>query len=314
VLFRSYHVQYAPDGSKALEVSVLRHPDVILFDEGCKLIDARAFVQILATNPRTDDVPVVVTSSRRSVDLSRVFREGVLHKPFNLDEVISRIDQLCRRGEAARSLTGVAREIEGGLAQLPLVDLLQILSMNRRTGRLVLTNGAERGELHLSSGQPVNARTGDLEGEKALFRLIGWRDGAFAFHPGEAPARTKIERAMEDVLLEGMRQVDERARLLAALPPLEHVLSLAAGADVPIEPHPVTKEVLRVLGQPRRLRDVLDLADAPDLDILGALVTLLERGVVAALEAGASKPETLLGTAEVHALRGRLMQIGRAHV
>ena len=59
---RGDHVQYAPDGSRALEVAVLRHPDVILFDEHCRLIEARAFVQILLTNPRTDDIPVVVTT------------------------------------------------------------------------------------------------------------------------------------------------------------------------------------------------------------------------------------------------------------
>jgi CheY-like chemotaxis protein len=305
---RGYHVQYAPDGSKALEVAVLRHPDVILFDERCTLIDARAFVQILATNPRTDDIPVVVTSALRSIEVGRGFREGVLQKPFNLDEVLSRIDHLCRRGEAARALKGDAREIEGGLGQLPLVDLLQILAMNRRTGRLVLVSGHERGEIQLSGGRPVNARSGDIEGEKALFRLLSWREGTFAFHPGDAPARTKIDRSMEDALLEGMRQTDERARLLAALPPLTQVFALVPEAAAPIEPHPVMREVLRVLGQPRRLQEILDLAEAPDLDLLGSLITLVEKGVVQATETTAAGADLLLGAAEVHALRGRLMR------
>ena len=42
---RGYQVQHAPDGSKALEVSVLRHPDVILFDE--PPTDLRVFVEAL---------------------------------------------------------------------------------------------------------------------------------------------------------------------------------------------------------------------------------------------------------------------------
>lgn len=305
---KGYQVQYAPDGSKALEVAVLRHPDVILFDEACTLIEARNFVSILQTNPRTEDIPVVVTTTSRDVDRLRRFREGVLQKPFNLDEVLSRIDHLCRRSEAAKELRGDAREIEGSLAQLPLPDLLQILAMNKRTGKLTLHHGQQRGELHISSGRPVNARSGDVDGEKALFRLIGWREGSFAFMPGPPPGRARIERTMEDALLEGMRQSDERARLMGALPAASQVLALVADAALPVDPHPVTKEILRVLAQPRRLAEVLDLADAPDLDILGAVTTLLQKGVIQRHQGTSSNDGPLLGAAEVHALRARLMR------
>ncbi len=309
---RGYQVQYAPDGSKALEVSVLRHPDVILFDETCTLIEARSFIQILGSNPRTEDIPVVVTTSSRDLDRFRQLREGVLQKPFNIDEVIGRIDHLCRRAEAAQQLRGDAKEIEGGLAQLPLADLMQIMAMNRRTGRLTLHHGSERGEIQISNGRPVNARINDIEGEKALFRLIGWKDGTFAFHPGPAPARSKIERAMEDALLEGMRQSDERERLLSFLPPLSQMIALVPDGGEVIEPHPVTKELLRVLSQPRKISELMDLADAPDLDILGALTTLLEKGIVQRFEAIGVQEAPLLGAAEVHALRGKLLR-GRPH-
>lgn len=309
---RGYQVQHAPDGSKALEVSVLRHPDVILFDETCTLIEARSFIQILGSNPRTEDIPVVVTTTSRDLDKFRQLREGVLQKPFNIDEVIARIDHLCRRAEAAHELKGDAREIEGGLQQLPLPDLMQIMAMNRRTGRLALVHGQERGEIQIADGRPVNARVNDIEGEKALFRLVGWREGTFAFHPGPAPARTKINRSMEDVLLEGMRQSDERERLLSVLPALNQSLALVPDAGEVIEPHPVTKELLRVLSQPRKLSELLDLADAADLDILGAITTLIEKGIVQRFDAVGVENAPLLGAAEVHALRGKLLR-GRPH-
>lgn len=305
---RGYHVQYAPDGSRALEVSVLRHPDVILFDENCRLIEARSFVQILLTNPRTDDIPVVVTTSSRELDRFRTFRDGALQKPFNLDEVLSRIDHLCRRVEAARDLKGDAREIEGGLSQLPLPDLLQILSLNRRTGRLTLSSGAEKGEIQLASGQPVNARVGEVEGEKALFRLVTWKDGTFAFSPGPAPLRKLVNRPMGDVLLEGMRLSDERERLLTSLPPIGQLLQRAPNAGSVVEPHPVTAEVLQILRVPRRISEILDLSDSPDLEVLSAIGALLSREIIERV-AGAELTEgPLLGAAEVHALRGRLMR------
>lgn len=304
---QGYQVAHAQDGSRALELSVLRHPEVILFDEDCPLIDARRFVQILQANPRTADIPVVLTMRGADPDRARAFREGFLAKPYNLDEVLSRIDHLCRRVEAARELKGDAREIEGGLGQLPLADLLQILSMNRRTGRLVLGNGAERGEIHLWQGSPVNAHTGEAEGEKALFRLITWKEGTFAFAPGEAPAKKRIQRSMEDALLEGARQADERARLLDGAPALTQRLSVQPEAPAPVDPHPVTLAVLEALQQPRSLLELLDVVDAPDLEILSAARSLFERGVVALSTAPGSGPEVLLTPAEVHALRGRLL-------
>src|SRR6478672_811535 len=82
---KGYQVHYAPDGSKALEVSVLRHPDLTLFDDHCKLIDAKTFLQILRTNPRTEDIPVVLTTSSYEQDKARAFRDGFLRKPFNID-------------------------------------------------------------------------------------------------------------------------------------------------------------------------------------------------------------------------------------
>ncbi len=305
---RGYQVQHATDGSKALNLAVLRHPDVILFDEKCALIDARSFTQILESNPRTADIPVVVTCGSRDAERQRTYREGVLIKPFNLDEVISRIDHLCRRLEAARELKGDAREIEGALAQLPLGDLLQILAMNRRTGKLTLVQGSDRGEVHLNNGRPINARLGAVDGEKALYRLIGWKDGSFSFTPGPATARAVLDVSMEAALLEGMHQSDERARLVESLPAMSQQIALAPGAAELVEPHPVTAKVIEVLATPRRVSELLDLVSAPDLEVLGALSALLQRALVVRQEDSGLVEGPLLAPAEIHALRGRMLR------
>ncbi|MBI3181153.1 MAG: response regulator [Myxococcales bacterium] len=306
---RGFQMHYAPDGSKALEVSVLRHPDLILFDDGCRLIDARTFVQILRTNPRTEDIPVVLTSRAFEADKVRVFRDGVLQKPFNIDEVQSRLEQVFRRADAARELRAEAKEIEGHLSQLPIPDLLQILSVNKRSGRLTLSRGSERGEIHVRDGRPVNARLGAVEGEKALFRLVGWTEGTFAFVPGAAPSRVLVDRSMEDALLEGMRQADELSRLTPSLPQKGARLVLSPGAELSTEQHPVTAQVVELLRQPRPLPEILDLAPATDLEVVAALAALLQRGLARVAEGEEEAGRgPLLGTAEVHALKARLFR------
>ena len=88
---KGYQVHYAPDGSRALEMAVLRHPEMVLFDEACRLLEARTFIQILRTNPRTEHVPVVLTTRVFEPDKIRGLRDGYLGKPFNLDEVLRKI-------------------------------------------------------------------------------------------------------------------------------------------------------------------------------------------------------------------------------
>jgi CheY-like chemotaxis protein len=306
---KGYQVHYAPDGSRALEVSVLRHPDLILFDEACRLLDARTFINILRTNPRTDDIPVVVSTSSLEADKLRGLRDGFLRKPFNIDEVLSRIEHIFRRNEAAKDLKSDVQEIEGSLSQLSIPDLMQILGMNKRSGKLTLERGSERGEIIVADGRPVNARTGRAEGEKALFRLLVWAEGSFTFAPGGSGGKPRIQRGMDDSLLEAMRQADELNRLLPGLPPRNTRLVLAPEADLTQDQHPVTAQVVELLRQPRAVGEVLDLAPAPDLEVVGVLHTLLQKGVARMAE-GEREEGTgpLLGPAELHALRGRILR------
>ncbi len=305
---KGYQVFHAPDGSKALELSVLRHPDLVLVDDQCRLIDSRTLVQILRTNPRTEDIPVVLTTQSYDADRARAFRDGVIKKPFNMDEVLSRIEHVFRRTKAARELKGEARELEGTLGQLSVADLLQVLAMNRRTGRLNLARGNERGEIHVKEGRAINARVGTAEGEKALFRLLGWTEGSFAFEPGAVTVRVRIERTMDDALLEGMRQADEAARAERSLPPRSVRLMLSPGADLSTAQHPVTQQVVELLQQPRTIGELLDLASANDLDVWLVLGTMLERGIARVAEGESEGRGPLLGPAEVHALRGKLFR------
>jgi len=97
--------------------------------------------------------------------------------------------------------------------------------------------------------------------------------------------------------------------LLESLPPLNQALALSPTAAAPVDPHPVTAEVLRLLAaHPRRLADLLDITEAPDLEVLGALSALLQRGVIELREGDVPGEGPLLGPAEIHALRGRMMR------
>jgi CheY-like chemotaxis protein len=306
---KGYQVYSARDGARALELAVLRHPDLVLFDHGCPVLEARTFVDILRTNPRTDSIPVVVTASPEHADEAR--RDGLgalLHKPYNLDEVLAHIDDLLAR---ARSEAAEVQEIEGALGQLALPDLLQTLALARRTGRVTVRRGTERGEVELVEGRPVDARSAAAQGEKALFRLLEWAEGTFSFQPGPPAADARIARGTDELLLESARQSDECRRLLEALPGPGTRWAQAPGATLRAVP-PLARELLGRLETPRSLAELLDAVDSPDLAVLQSVAMLHGEGLAVPVDVDAPPaPEPLLSAAEAHAIRARA-QRGRS--
>jgi len=304
---QGWQVHAARDGSRALQLAVLRLPDLILIDEGCPLLDPRTFARILRTNPRTERIPLLVMGAAPDPDRARL--GAFLQKPAREEEVLARAEQAWRRGEASRAVAAENRELEGNLAQIPLPDLLQVLGQNRKSGLLRLGRDGGEAEVRLLEGRVVDAAAGPARGEKALFRLLARREGSFAFAPGAADGAGRIDRRLDALVLEGLRQSDETAALWPTLPlPAERIELTAEEGALGPGLHPVTAEVVKLLARPLPLAELLDRAEATDLEVLRAVAALLERGWAVRREAPPPPPpaEPLLGPAEMHALRGRI--------
>jgi Domain of unknown function (DUF4388) len=66
-----------------------------------------------------------------------------------------------------------------------LADLLELIRMRRQSGLLsiepIQTTYFEEGEIYIQAGQPTYAHTGQLLGQQALLRMLGWRQVYFTF-------------------------------------------------------------------------------------------------------------------------------------
>jgi hypothetical protein len=122
---------------------------------------------------------------------------------------------------------------------------------------------------------------GAVEGEKALFRLIAWERGSFSFRPEPVFADPTIERSTLALLREGRRHVEEWERLAVRLPPMDaHVTLKIQSCALPNVIHPLTQEVLLILENHSRVRDVVDRCSYPDYQVLRMLHTLIRRGML----------------------------------
>ncbi|MBI5508364.1 MAG: DUF4388 domain-containing protein [Deltaproteobacteria bacterium] len=313
-----YEVQVVRDGSKALEASILKYPDLILFYRRCPLIGATQFARILRTNPRTEEIPLIILSDEpvapEGAHLS--YLQGVLVKPLNLDEVKARLAAVFRKVETAKAVGTETGAVSGSLDQISMADLLQIFSLNRRSGCLQLSGGPDGvdAEVYLHEGRLEEATVGVARGEKALFRLLSWSGGRFAFVPSRRAPSVSLTASTDSLLMEGMRQGDELARISAELPPRgAKVERLVPPEGLPDGLHRVTAEIFALAEYYPRVADLTDRAQATDLEVGLALKALVDAKLLrVADEAEAGGAKTLLTADQILELRSRLRRAGLA--
>ncbi len=98
---------------------------------------------------------------------------------------------------------------QGSLKELPLPDIIQLVSVGGKTGRFTLTREGEEGVIFLRNGNIVHAHVGDLAGEEAVYALAIWNDGEFVFAPSEETGEQTIKRSNTNLLMEAARRSDE---------------------------------------------------------------------------------------------------------
>jgi two-component system, chemotaxis family, chemotaxis protein CheY len=109
-------------------------------------------------------------------------------------------------------------DLSGRIEVVPISDLIQVLHLCRKTGHLKLTSGAARGGIFVASGELKHAWTDGVEGEEALYALMGWSDGTFLFESGAPAGTVTLTQPTMMLVMESARRVDERRRADAARP------------------------------------------------------------------------------------------------
>jgi hypothetical protein len=108
---------------------------------------------------------------------------------------------------------------QGSLKELPLPDIIQLVSVSGKTGVFSLNrDGDSSGEIYLRGGQIVHAHVGDLQGEEAVYELAIWPEGEFVFTPGTETTLTTIQKSNTNLLMEAARRIDEWQILSKRIP------------------------------------------------------------------------------------------------
>src|SRR6516225_8599393 len=147
--------------------------------------------------------------------------------------------------DAKRELENVAharrnsqqRTMSGSIEEVPLPDLLQLFGTSKKSGVLVIRTDEDTGRIYMRKGMIYYATINDLEDVapmKSIFRMLTWQKGLFDLDPpDERTFQQELNLSVQEILMEGMRQLDEFNELRDQLPDLHARLVLAS----PMIPH-----------------------------------------------------------------------------
>jgi len=300
---KGHLVSLATDGRTGLARAAEVRADVVLVDEALPVLDLRTFFDVIREDPRTSSAHLFVMGRGDPARLAALdSRAEPVVKPFHAGEVAARIDDLLRAAHAPVE----ERELRGDLAQVALFDLLQVFAANGRTGRLMLARGDTEATIWVEHGDVVDATAGVVVGEKALYRALSVTDGQFVFTPTEHVGKRRIHASISALLMEAARRADEIERLAPSLPQPRALLRRSL--DVTPEDQ-AAAEVMQLLVEDRSLQELLDRCVTHDLELLSALLRLIEEGAVEVLAAKVeevdlcSNDEALMLGAAASALR-----------
>ncbi len=97
----------------------------------------------------------------------------------------------------------------GNLKDLKLANIVQLNCMEKNEALFTVEHFNTVGKIYFAEGNIVHATYGQTEGEEAVYRILQIKEGAFKVENGVPTPKRSINNSWSNVLLEGMRLIDE---------------------------------------------------------------------------------------------------------
>jgi len=174
------------------------------------------------------------------------------------------------------------RTMSGSIEEVPLPDLLQLFGTSKKSGVLVIRTADEDvGRIYMRKGVIYHAAINESEevpAMKSMYRMLTWEKGLFDLDPPDTrELPNEINVSVQEVLMEGMRQLDEFNQLRESLPDMKARISITLPLVAKLrELTPEQLDVLQLVYNHGTIDAVLNKSEKTDLDTLQAIVKLVK--------------------------------------
>jgi hypothetical protein len=182
---------------------------------------------------------------------------------------------------AQQRRTSQQRTMSGSIEEVPLPDLLQLFGTSKKSGVLVIRTEDDIGRIYLKKGNISYAIINDLDDVqplKSLYRMLTWQKGLFDLDPpDERELPNEMNVTVQEVLIEGMRQLDEFNRIRDELPDLAARVSVNAPLIPPLRDlKPEELDVLQLAHNYGVFETILNKCLATDLETAEIALKLIK--------------------------------------
>jgi len=109
-----------------------------------------------------------------------------------------------------------SKGLRGNLDVLSITDILQNLSVSKKTGLLSIESEEKNGHILLRKGKIISAKSSNKEGWNGLYTILSNNKGYFSFCEQEVSGE-EFPETIERLILEFAKEYDEEQKMLKAL-------------------------------------------------------------------------------------------------
>jgi hypothetical protein len=194
--------------------------------------------------------------------------------------------------------------LTGTFDDVNFAELLQMLNIGNKTGKLSVQREGESAVLHLHNGNVIRAVSRRDTGPELVYKILGWRSGDFSFERSEQAVIANIKESTESLILEGAKRFDEWERVEEEMPDMHIVLRQRAFAvnERYEELSEAAQAILRLVDARRDVATIIRESGLEPIAAVTAVTELLSEGIVEQWSGTRSMGEVL-------SARGRLPDV-----
>lgn len=98
---------------------------------------------------------------------------------------------------------------DGSISSIRLTDLIQLGCLARSNLQIDILSKGEQGNIYIGQGRVLHAETANIQGEKALLKILSWDSGRFKTCPSTHEGIVTIDKPVEHLMLQSQQLRDE---------------------------------------------------------------------------------------------------------
>ncbi len=283
----SYTVATALSNDEAIHRLNSATFDILLTEVSSASINGFQLLKEVQRNPNHNSTNVVFLSIKSDVwnrvKSLKLGAKDYIVKPIHVSEIVARVNMIQTRVEASRDQQAdQSNTFNGRLEDLSVIDLIEVLGTERKTGVLSLNNeNGHSGQIVFNRGSVVSANTEILRAEEAVYKMIYWNRGRFSMLFTDVRNDDEFTISNLGLLLQGAKRMDLRNELLKQLPSLDAIIITTSNFKKIISQKEINaelREFMKLFDGERSLGRIIDDSHENEIVTLKRVAKLYKLG------------------------------------